>query len=375
MKKHRSIILAIATVLLIWGTFTMGTTSFPASLSQYGNVWPVFLHQAIIIGISLALGITAYKIPLKFLQKIAPILFLINVILIFLVFAPGIGIETKGAHRWLKLPGFSFQPSEFLKISFIMYLAAWLSARSQGEKIKNSKRQTKKEAAGLLLPFLTMLGILIAGLIIQPDMTTLAIICAVGALMYFASKAPLWHTITILGLGGTAFLIFAKSEPYRWNRVMNMLNPHADPMGQGFQLKQAAIAIGSGKIMGVGDSFSLGLSRQKFGFLPESITDSIFAVVAEELGFLGALLLIVLFLLFCFSGLKVAKIKGQTFEGFLALGITCWITLQAFANIGGIIGILPLGGIPLPFFSYGGSHIMAEIIGVGLLLNISRKQR
>ena len=363
--KPDYLILCVSTSLLVFGLFTVGTTSFALSLEQYGNAWYIFLHQILMVGIGGILGFVAYKLPLKFLRRIAPILFLLNLLLIFLVFFPGIGIGTKGAHRWLNLPGFSFQPSEFLKISFILYLSAWLS----------SKGKSKKEnGQGIsLIPFLIVMGVLFVGLILQPDLTTLMIICLAGALMYFASKAPFWHYIVIVLLGGAGFLVFAKLEPYRWNRVISMLNPHLDPLGKGYQLKQAAIAIGSGKIFGVGDEFSFGLSRQKFGFLPESITDSIFAIVGEELGFLGAVFLISLFLFFCYKGLKIAKRNGQSFEGFLALGITCWITLQSLANIGGIAGILPLGGIPLPFFSYGGSHIMAELIGVGLLLNISKK--
>ncbi len=367
--EHRTkpdiLLLGIFLALLVWGIFAMGVTSFSYSLQKYNNVWYIFLHQLAMIGVGLILGIVAYKLPLKYLRKIAPALFLLNLLLVFLVFVPQLGIESKGAHRWLKLFGFSFQPSEFLKVSFIVYLAAWLSARSQGKKQKESK--------AFLLPFFIILAVLFVGLIKQPDMTTLAIICAIGVVMYFSSSAPWWHIGILGGLGGAAFLIFARLEPYRWNRVINLLNPHADPLGKGFQVKQAAIAIGSGKYFGVGNGFALGLSRQKFGFLPESITDSIFAIVAEELGFLGAAFLIVLFLLFCWQGLKIAKKSGRTFEGLLALGITVWITLQAFANIGGITGILPLGGVPLPFFSYGGSHIMAELVGIGLLLNISRR--
>jgi len=359
--KPDYLIFGVFGLLLIFGLFTVGTTSFTLSLEQYNNTWYIFLHQVLMVGIGGGLGIVAYKMPLKLLKKIAPILFLLNLLLVFLVLLPHIGIETKGAHRWLNLLGFSFQPSEFLKISFILYLSAWLS----------SERKSKQEIP--LIPFLVVMGILFAGLILQKDLTTLAIICAVGALLYFASKAPFWHYIVIAFLGGAGFLSFAKFEPYRWNRVISMFNPHLDPLGKGYQLKQATIAIGSGKIFGVGNEFSFGLSRQKFGFLPESITDSIFAVVGEELGFLGAIFLISLFLILCYKGLKLAKRKGQSFEGFLALGVICWITLQGLANIGGIAGILPLGGVPLPFFSYGGSHIMAELIGVGLLLNVSRR--
>jgi len=363
-KKPDYLILCLFGILLIFGLFVMGTTSFYISLNKYGNIWYLFLHQVLMVVTGGVLGFVAYKSPIKFLRKIAPLLFLINVILIFLVFLPGIGIEAKGAHRQIGLGGFSLQPSEFLKLSFILYLSAWLTSKNQNKK--------EKTAEVSLWPFLIVTGTLFAGLILQPDMTTLAIICLIGASMYLASKAPLWHFAIMAGIGAIGFSIATILEPYRWNRIVNMFKSHADPMGNGLQLIQAKIAIGSGEILGVGTGFALGLSRQKF-FLPESITDSIFAIVAEELGFLGAFFLISLILFICFLGLKIAKSKGQTFEGFLALGIIVWITLQSLANIGGIVGILPLGGIPLPFFSYGGSHIMAELIGVGLLLNISKR--
>ncbi|MDO8524039.1 MAG: putative peptidoglycan glycosyltransferase FtsW [bacterium] len=366
-KKPDYLILCLFSILLIFGLFVMGTTSFAISLQNYGNIWYLFLHQLIMVVIGGILGIVAYKSPVKFLRKIGPVLFLINVILIFLVFIPGIGIEAKGALRQIHLPGFSgfsFQPSEFLKITFILYLAAWLASRGQ------HKKENALETS--LWPFLIIMGTLFAGLILQPDMTTLAIICLIGASMYLASKAPLWHFAIMAGIGAIGFSIATILEPYRLNRIISMFKSHSDPMGNGLQLIQAKIAIGSGGILGVGTGLALGLSRQKF-FLPESITDSIFAIVAEELGFLGALFLISLILFICFLGLKIAKNKGQTFEGFLALGITVWITLQSLANIGGIVGVLPLGGIPLPFFSYGGSHIIAELIGVGLLLNVSKK--
>lgn len=363
--KPDTLLLVVFLALLIWGTFTMGATSFDLSLKEYNNVWYLFLHQLTMIGIGLVLAFLAYKLPLKHWRKMAPFLFLINLILVFLVFAPKIGVVSKGAHRWISLFGFSFQPSEFLKITFLLYLSSWLSSRKQQKK--------QKEFEGLLLPFLIILGVLFSVLILQPDMTTLFIICAAGTAVYFSSKVAIWwHYIVLAFLGGTLFLISARLKPYRWDRIISFLNRHIDPLNKGYQLKQSTIAIGSGKIFGVGNGFSLGFSRQKLKLLPEPLTDSIFAVVAEELGFLGAVSLIVLFLLFCWRGVLSAKRCGQNFEGFLALGITVWITLQGLANIGGITGIFPLGGIPLPFFSYGGSHIIAELIGIGLLLNVSR---
>lgn len=166
------------------------------------------------------------------------------------------------------------------------------------------------------------------------------------------------------------FIFLMRTAPYRFNRLLVFLHPETDPMGIGFQIKQALIAVGSGGILGLG----LGMSRQKFGFLPQPIGDAIFAVFTEETGFIGALILISLFLVFAWRGLKIVKNSADKFSGLLALGITSWIIIQAFVNIGSMIGILPLSGIPLPFISYGGSHILAEMIAIGLLLNISKNK-
>ena len=351
-------LLIISSILLLWGLFTLGTASFPLSQQNFNSPWNYLIHQLSLIAIGLVFFLFFFKIKKEKLKQIAPYLFLFNLFLLILVFLPKIGMESKGASRWLDLGFFSLQPSEFLKITFILYLAAWLSGRTK--KNKNWKET--------LLPFIIMLLVLVLILIFQPDMTTLAIIFIIGVLMYFFAPTPLWHTLAVIGGAVVTFGLFILTKPYRLQRLTTFLNPEADPLGKGYQVKQAAISLGSGKTFGIG----LGFSRQKFGFLPEAITDSIFAIVGEELGFLGCLILLSLFLSFCFLGLKLALKNKETFSGFVALGITVWICLQALLNIAGIVGIMPLGGIPLPFFSYGGSHIIAELIGLGILLNIAK---
>jgi cell division protein FtsW len=359
------ILLGIVAVLILWGIFTVGTISFPFSLEKYGTPWAYLSHQILMLGIGIALGIIIFKFSLKTLKKWAPFLFLLNLILMVLVFLPLIGVEIGGARRWLNFGGFLFQPSEFLKISFILYLAAWLSEKSTIQKKERLKQ--------LFLPFGIILSILLIVLLAQPDMSTLGIIFITGVLMYFATSTPWWHTLLLLGAGGGGSLLLIKTAPYRLARFLVFLHPETDPLGIGYQLRQALIAIGSGKIFGIENGFGIGLSRQKFGFLPHPMTDSIFAIIGEELGFLGCLLLISLFLLFAWRGLKIVKESEKPFQKLLSVGIAFWIVLQAFFNISGIIGILPLAGIPLPFFSYGGSHLIAEMIGVGILLNISKQ--
>ena len=359
------ILLAVVLFLLTWGLFTVGTVSFPFSLEKFGTPWKYLFHQILMLGIGISAGIILFKFSLKTLKKWAPFLFFLNLILLTLVFLPKIGIEIGGARRWLSFGNFLLQPSELLKITFILYLAAWLSGKSESQK--------KKKFTSLFLPFFVILIILVTVLILQPDMSTLGIIFIIGVLMYFTASTPWWHTLLLMvgGTGAAALLI--KIAPYRLKRLLVFWNPEIDPLGIGYQLRQALIAIGSGRYFGIGNGFSFGLSRQKFGFLPHSMTDSIFAIIGEELGFAGCCILISLFLFLAWRGLKIAKEACKGFEKLLALGITLWIILQVFFNISGMTGILPLAGIPLPFFSYGGSHLIAEMMGVGLLLNISKK--
>jgi len=349
----------IVSILIIWGLITLSTTSFPLSLENYNTPWHYLFHQIIMLGIGLFLALVFFFLPIEKIKKITPFLFLFNLFLMLLVFLPKIGLTIKGASRWVNFGFFSFQPAELLKITFILYLAAWLNGRLKQKKGFNE----------LFLPFLIVLAALVLVLIMQPDMTTLAIIFIVGVMMYFFAPTPLWHTVSAAFSALALFSFFILSQSYRLERLTSFLNPSSDPLGKGYQAKQAAISLGSGKMFGLG----LGMSRQKFGFLPESTTDSIFAIIGEEAGFLGCFLLLLLFLAFCYFGLIIAAKNKDSFKGFLALGITVWISLQALLNIAGIAGVLPLGGIPLPFFSYGGSHIISEIMAVGLLLNISKK--
>lgn len=360
------VLLVIVGVLIFWGLITVATVSFPASLKVYGSPWNYLLNQLFRLGIGVVLAVICFLIPLKFFKKWALWIFLGNVLLLLLVFVPKIGFSSGGATRWLNLGGFLIQPSEFLKISFLLYLAAWFSRKSTNDK--------SKKIANSFLPFGLMLAVLFAILLKQPDMSTLGIICVSGLIIYFIADTPWWHSLIFIGFGSVAVLVSIKTASYRMARLLIFLNPWKDPLGMGYQLNQSLIAVGSGKLFGIGNGFSLGLSRQKLGFLPESMTDSIFAIIGEELGLIGGVALVLLFLAFLLCVLKISDNTGKdTFAKLLTIGIGVWICFQAFFNIGGMLGILPMGGVPLPFFSYGGSHILTELAAIGLLFNISKK--
>ena len=356
----------IAVVLTVWGLFTVGMTSLPLSQQRFGNPWNYLQNQIIRLAIGLACGLVLYKLPLKIFKKFAPLAFASAIALALLVFAPMLGVKIAGGQRWINIGGgFLIQPSEFLKIAFIIYLAAWLG--------KSQTVPNKKKTKEILLPFLAIATVVFAILIAQSDLSTLGILMVVCLAMYFISATPLWHTLSIAGAGAIGLTAFILLEPYRIRRWLVFMNPESDPLGHGFQLRQALMAVGSGKLRGIGDGFGLGLNNPQVGLLPAPLTDSIFAIIGKGWGFLGASLFVALIVLFFWRVLKIAKKLGATFEGLTVFGIGVWIVFQSFFSIGGMIGLLPMGGVPLPFFSYGGSHIIAEMMALGVLLNFSKK--
>lgn len=363
MPKENQIdyLLLLVTILLIlFGILVLTSASASISQKKFGNSFYYLKHQ-VFFGLipGIFLGYLVFRTDLEILKKWSPALLLVNLLLLGMVFLPGLGIRVRGASRWINLGFFSLQPSEFLKPVFILYLAGLIT------KWTVRKKNKSKES---FFAFLVMIGLISIFLILQPNMSTLLIIISTSLVIYFLAKTPSWHTIFVLilmAIGSTILILIA---PYRMARLKILFNPDLDPLGSGYQLKQSLISIGSGGLFGVG----LGLSEQKFGFLPQSFSDSIFAILAEETGFVGSLILILLYLIFFWRGFKIGKKSTNPFAQLVAFGITFWITIQAFINMGAMVGILPLTGIPLPFISYGGSSLTSALIGVGLLLNISK---
>ena len=368
-KKNKTIdywLLFITTTLVIFGIVFLASASSSSSLKDFGDPFYLIKHQLISLGVGIIAFLFCLKININFFKKWFFYIFLINLLLMVLVFIPGIGASSGNSTRWLSVGGISIQPSEFLKLSFILYLATWLSGQD-----KNKNVVFKKNGNKTLLVFLFIISLIAGILILQSDLSTLLLIIAVGGFMYFTSKYPFYHTVAILTYLVSGGWIFSKISPYRMSRILIFLNPGDDPLGAGYQIEQAKIAVGSGGITGVG----LGMSLQRFGLLPQPISDSIFAILAEEIGFIGATTLVIFFLLFAFRGFKIAKEGSDNFFQLISVGITSWIFLQSLLNIGAILGLMPLTGIPLPFISYGGSALISELAGVGILLNISKNQK
>lgn len=313
--------------------------------------------------ISVLFGISALflfqKIPYVFWRKMAIPLFLTGVVLLVLVLVPGIGTTASGASRWVTLGPVSFQPSEVMKLGIVVYFAAFFSG---------SRESRKTDFLEGVVPFVVLLGLITFLLLRQPDAGTLGIMFIIAFSIFFAAGARISHLGILAGAGilGIAGLIMA--APYRMRRFLVFLDPEHDPSGAGYQMKQALIAIGSGGIFGVG----LGHSQQKFLYLPEPMTDSIFAVIGEELGLIGCGVVVAIFIFFAVRGLRIAARAGDDFGRLLAVGIVSWVVFQAFVNIFAITGLMPLTGIPLPLISYGGTSVAVTLAAIGILLNISK---
>ncbi|MDP3710454.1 MAG: putative lipid II flippase FtsW [bacterium] len=355
--------LLYVTAALFWGgLLVVFSASMVLSQKRFGSVGYYTMRQLIYGGVpGIIFMLIASKIPYTFWRKVALPLMILSFVMLALLFLPTLGFSFGGATRWLKLGPITFQPSEILKLTFVIYLASWLDAR----------RQEIASVSYGLIPFAMMLSFIGIFLIMQPDFGTLGIIVISAGLLYFLGGGKTSQIVTLSALGLVLAFLLVQIAPYRMNRLNVFLNPDLDPKGIGYHANQASIAIGSGGFWGVG--FGKGL--QKYNYLPEPMGDSIFAIFAEEMGFLGVMAILFLFAIFFRQGIKIAKGAPDSFGQLLAGGITLSIATQVFINIAAISGLFPLTGIPLPFFSYGGTSLGMTLAGVGILLNISKYER
>lgn len=358
--RHRPdyLFVGVLFLLVIFGLVMLASASFDLGKIKFNDSYYYLKHQlsyGLLIGF---LGFLAGSlIYYRFWEKLAPWLLLGNIILLLLVFSP-LGVSIKGSERWVDFGFVSFQPGEILKFTFLVYLAAWLS-RSQARSRSFSKG---------FLPFLILSGAVAFLLFLQPATTTAVVILAASLIVYFSAGAKLRFVIgaVVFGLVAVTSLIFLTD--YRYERVLGFLNPQEDPLGRGYHLNQALIAIGSGGLTGVG----YGQSTTKLHYLPEPIGDSIFAVIAEELGFIGSVLLIFLFAIFVWRSFSIGRQALDLFSRCLAIGFGTLIGIQAFINMAATSGLLPLTGIPLPFISFGGTALAVYLTMAGIIVNISK---
>ncbi|MFZ5392478.1 MAG: putative lipid II flippase FtsW [Patescibacteria group bacterium] len=347
--------------LVIFGLIMVSSVSVVVSYDTFGDSHRFLRDQFVSALIGLVAFFVVSKIDYTFWKRNAIFMLIGTLLLLIMVFIPGLSFEYGGAKRWILIGPLFFQPSEIIKLTFLFYLSAWLAKK--GELVQNFSMG--------FLPFVFLM-VLVTGLIMmQPDLGTMLVIAAMSGALFFVSGANLKHIfLIIVGSLGAVWLLII-SAPYRMARLTAFLNPEENILGIGYHVQQALVAIGSGGWLGRG----FGRSLQKYAYLPEVSGDSIFAIMAEELGFIRISLFLAVYIFFLSRGILIAKKAPDVFGKLLALGIVTWFGFQAFVNISAMLSLLPLTGLPLPFISYGGSSLVISLIAVGVLYNISKKAR
>jgi cell division protein FtsW len=348
-------------VLNLVGVVMVLSASSVASLTDYGSPWYFFLRQLLWS----ALGVVAFVVALRFdyhkLRRFVKPLLVVSTVLLVAVLVPGIGVYVAGSRRWLGSGMFRFQPTELAKFALLLYAADLASRRAR--EIGDWRRVVK--------PIVVVLAVFAFLVMREPDLGSALVLALIVATILVAAGTRPKHLATLGALGVSAVTMLAIAEPYRRARLLTFLHPFADQTNAGYQISQSLIAIGSGGWTGVG----LGAGRAKWNFLPNAHTDFIFAIIGEELGLLGGLLVIALFVVFAALGIRVALRAPDRFGALLACGITTAIVGQAVINIGAVVGLLPITGIPLPFVSFGGTALVTTMFAAGVLANVARQLR
>lgn len=355
-------LLGAAVALMGLGWVMVGSASVAIADSEYGQSTHYLWRQGLFLMAGLIAGFAAWRMRLAFWEKSGPVLMLLGLGLLLLVLF--IGVEVNGSVRWLALGPFRVQPSELVKLLMVVYLSGYLVRRS------NEVRTTLR---GFLFPLgvFALAGLL---LLLEPDFGAVVVLFATMMGMLFLGGARLWHFLLLAASGGAGLMALAWYSPYRMQRLTSFLDPWADPLDSGYQLTQALIAFGRGEWLGVG----LGNSIQKLFYLPEAHTDFLYAVLAEELGLVGSLTVVALFVVLIYRALAIgraAEQAGRMFGAYLAYGLGMWIGLQAFINLGVNMGVLPTKGLTLPLMSAGGSSTIVTCIAVALILRVDFETR
>ncbi|GAB4441723.1 MAG: putative lipid II flippase FtsW [Anaerolineae bacterium] len=357
-ESHKYDYLLIITIaaLLIIGLMMIYSATFALGYQLYDQPTYYFIRQLLWMGVGLLVMIIFARVEYHTWRRLSILLMTFTLLLLGVVLL--VGQERFGGQRWL-LNG-SIQPSEFSKLAIIIYIADWLS--SKGEQIR-------KVSYGLI-PFAILLGLITGLIVLQRSLSTAVLIALTAIAMFFIAGGNLWQIIASGILGGGTIAFLTAQSAYRLTRVATFLDPlNADPLDSGYQIRQILIALGSGGLTGLG----LGASRQKFGYIPASHTDGIFAILGEELGLIGSLAVLGLFAFLAYRGFRVAMLAPDSFGRVLASGITCSLIFQAIVNVGVVTASIPFTGVTLPFISFGGSSLMVTMASAGLLLAVSRR--
>ncbi|VAW32446.1 Cell division protein FtsW [hydrothermal vent metagenome] len=354
--------LEIIAILTFGGIAIFSSATLGLLARANSNVGHIAVTQIIFgLGVGIIAFISFRLIPYAWFRKASPWIFGITLLLTLAVFIPGFGEYSHGATRWLNLRFITIQPVEFLKIGIVFFIAKFIADNQR--KITNYKYS--------VLSFVTILIVPLAVLFMQKNTSSILLIGVTSLAMYFAAGAPWRHAITIILIGVAMFSLVLVAHPYARQRVTTFLNPASDPSGSGYQIRQSLIAIGNGGVGGRG----FGESVQKFNYLPEPDGDSVFAVFAEECGFIGATILVLLFFGLSARGIAIAGKSRDFFGGLVAFGFAWLLAFQAFVNMGAMLGLMPLTGLPLPFISHGGTALVVALAEAGFILNIASHRR
>ncbi len=349
----------MVSVLALFGVLAVYSASFAFGALEFGDSRYFVVRQAAFAVVGLAILLVVMRFDYRHLRALSILLLLAALGLLLATLIPGVGVEANGAQRWIALgPLPPLQPSEFAKLALIIYIAHWLSAKGA---------EVQSLSTGVL-PFVFVVGPIAALVMAQPDMGTMLILLMVTGTQFFLGGASLRHVTALAAAGTLAAVLLMLTGGYRTDRLMAFISPESDADGTGFHTLQLLIALGSGGITGV----DWGESRQKFFYIPGAHTDGVFAIIGEELGFVGALAVIVLIALLVYRALRIASRSRDEFGFLLAAGVAAWISYQAILNLGGITRSVPMTGLPMPFLSYGGSALIALMAATGLLLSVSR---
>ena len=351
----------VVAALNVVGLVMVLSASSVQSLTETGSTWSYFLKEVSWVAVGGVALLTALRIDYRRWRKLAPLLLAASVLLLLVVLVPQIGLRVNGARSWLGFGSLRLQPAELAKLALLLFLADLLTRRSH----------RLHEHRMALRPALLASAFVVALVMFQPDLGTTMVLGSIVLSVLFVAGIPLLPLTGVTILGGAGALGLAMWAPYRRARLLAFLHPSADPSSTGYHINQSLTGVASGQLTGVG----LGESRAKYGFLPNAHTDFIFAILSEELGLLGALAVVALFVTFAWLGTRAALRAPDRFGTLVAAGITAWITAQALVNVGGVVGLLPITGLTLPFVSFGGTSLAVCMAATGILLNIARQGR
>ncbi|MBU0999919.1 putative lipid II flippase FtsW [Patescibacteria group bacterium] len=345
-------LLVTTAVLILFGLLIVYDASAIKGLNDFNDNFYYIKQQLIWMTIGVFSLVFFARFNYRKFKLLAVPLLLCSLALLVAVFIPGLGVSGGGAHRWLRFGSVTIQPAEIIKLTGVIYFAVLFEKKTKA------------------LPFLMLVaGVTFITAVLQKDLGSSAVFVLTAFAIYFAAGGALWHFILTIPVGIAAAAALILTSAYRSKRILAFLNPFSDPQGYTYHILQVLIALGSGGLFGLG----LGHSRQKFAYIPEVHTDSIFAIIGEELGFMGGIFVIALFAILLIRGFKIAQNAQDNFGKILSLGLISWLGIQAIINLSSMTSLFPLTGVPLPFISYGGSALVANLTAVGILLNISKQ--